>query len=650
MFSVKSQCIKGMKLSLLVILLINGVFAETSNSNQNGKIDLHQKPDPLQILEKEERGKVQPNIILVLVDDVGWADFNYNTEAESPIPTPNIDQMAKSGIRFSQHYVHPTCTPTRAALLTGRYSANTGLPFAMYPGSVAGLPAEMATMPQLLREAGYAAHMVGKWHLGHSQPKQSPIGRGFQTHTGTHMWDIESFTKLLWNKPWEKPFGADWVKANENGSRVHLAEPRHATTAITEEAIAVMESHKAESERPLFLYVAHTAAHSPLQPEPEWLEVCTGIPHLWRRQYCGMVVGLDLALGRLVEKAKDILGGDTIVVVSSDNGGSVWFGGLNAPLRSGKHTSFEGGVRVPAFAVDLSDSGNHLGTGGRDYPHMVHISDWLPTFLQTAGKPALVASKGLVLDGMPLLEGIRTGAKVRTSVLLDLYTATDSHDGGALVAYRKGDYKVIQGSYKDAHWYSEPEDDKVSSTDIGIFPRILEKIARFLDWSLGEGPCDSIRMLFFNIWLFNYYASERGSRENTLLFNIAKDPEEKRNIAPEFGDIVSELLKEAEIIKAGRPYTPRYWMVSSNWTEGFVEGDCSGQDVLPSEFCRFTGPWLPDSADLRDEEALGLKDIAAEATREMRNQVLAAIVVCSLGCLVFLKLVRRNWILNLLGI
>jgi len=502
-------------------------------------------------------------------------------------------------------------------------------------------------MPQLLREAGYAAHMVGKWHLGHSQPKQSPTGRGFETHTGTHMWDIESFTKLLWNKPWEKPFGADWVKAHENGSRVHVAEPRHATTAITEDAIAVMENHKMESKSPLFLYVAHTAAHSPLQPESAWLDSCTHIPHLWRRQYCGMVVGLDLALGRLVEQAKDILGEDTIVVVSSDNGGSVWFGGLNAPLRSGKHTSFEGGVRVPAFALDLSD-GQHLGPGGRDYPHMVHVSDWLPTFLQAAGKAAL--TKGLKLDGLPLLEGLRTGAQVRSSVLLDLYTATDSHDGGALVAYRKGDYKVIQGSYKDAHWYSEPKEDKVSTTDTGLLARVLENISRFLDWSLGEGPCDSIRMLFFNLWLFNYYARERGGQENTLLFNIAKDPEEKRNLASEFPGTVAELLNEVEVIKAGRPYTPRYWLVSSNWTDGFVEGECSGQDVLPAEFCRFTGPWLPDTADLRDEEGLGLKDIAAEATREMRNQVLAAILVTSLSCVAIWKLTRRNWILNLLGI
>jgi len=157
-------------------------------------------------------------------------------------------------------------------------------------------------------------------------------------------------------------------------------------------------------------------------------------------------------------------------------------------------------------------------------------------------------------------------------------------------------------------------------------------------------------MLFFNLWLFNHYAKGRRKEENTLLFNIALDPEERRNLAPELPNIVEELLEEVEAIKIQRPYTPRYWMVSNNWTEGFVEGDCSNQDVLPAEYCKFTGPWLPDSADLRDEEGLGLKDIAAEATREMRNQVLVALLASALGFIAFWKITRRNWILNLLGI
>ena len=129
------------------------------------------------------RSENPPNIVFILVDDVGWADFNYTTPLPTSIPTPKIDLLARSGLVLTQHYVHPTCTPSRAALMTGRYSVNTGLTFAMYPGSVAGLPPDMPTLPQLLRRAGYRAHMVGKWHLGHAQPKQGPTGTVIRIHT-----------------------------------------------------------------------------------------------------------------------------------------------------------------------------------------------------------------------------------------------------------------------------------------------------------------------------------------------------------------------------------------------------------------------------------------------------------------------------------
>lgn len=316
----------------------------------------------------------------------------------------------RSGLILKNHYVHPTCTPSRAALLTGRYSINTGLTFAMFPGSVAGLPPDMATMPQLLRRAGYEAHMVGKWHLGHSQPRQGPVGRGFQSHVGSYMWDLESYTKLMWHTPWSRPFGADWVRTYDNGTSHHYAEPRHSTIALTEEAMTIMEQHDTDqSLSPLFLYLSYNAAHSPLQPEQSWLDQCHHIPHLWRRQYCGMVVGLDQAIDTVVSRARIHLGEDTIIVVSSDNGGSVFFGGLNQPLRSGKHTSFEGGVRVPAFALDLSQ-GRYLGRPGRQFNGMVHISDWLPTFLSLANNSQL--TEHLNLDGIDQSFALKKGKKV----------------------------------------------------------------------------------------------------------------------------------------------------------------------------------------------------------------------------------------------
>ena len=134
-----------------------------------------------------------PNVILVLLDDVGFADIGYNRHqpGNTTEPTrgfismsPRIDSLAAKGVRFTQHYVHPTCTPSRAALMTGLYSSNTGLTIAAMPGCVSGLPLHLPTMPQLMRQQGYEAHMVGKWHLGHAQWAQTPVGRGFQTFTG----------------------------------------------------------------------------------------------------------------------------------------------------------------------------------------------------------------------------------------------------------------------------------------------------------------------------------------------------------------------------------------------------------------------------------------------------------------------------------
>ena len=114
--------------------------------------------------------------------------------------------------------------------------------------------------------------------------------------------------------------------------------------------------------------------------------------YMFRRQFCGMVVGLDQAINRVTNNALEILGDNTVVVVSSDNGGSVWFGGMNAPFRSGKLTAFEGGVRVPAFAIDLSKDKRYLGQGGREFKNMIHISDWLPTFLSWSNSTALLGN------------------------------------------------------------------------------------------------------------------------------------------------------------------------------------------------------------------------------------------------------------------
>ena len=165
------------------------------------------------------------------------------------------------------------------------------------------------------------------------------------------MWDIDSYTKQMYQLPWE-PTSVDWVHATDDGNITHWADPRHATEAITAEALGFMERHhsrhamsdsgaKLELDSPLFLYVAYTAAHAPLQPLPRHYQRCGHIPHLWRREYCGMILGLDEGIQNITIAAQDHLGDNTVVIVVSDNGGSTWFGGQNYPFRGTKTTPLE---------------------------------------------------------------------------------------------------------------------------------------------------------------------------------------------------------------------------------------------------------------------------------------------------------------------
>ena len=163
-----------------------------------------------------------------------------------------------------------------------------------------------------------------------------------------------------------------------------------------------------ENLKPLFLYVSYNAPHTPYQPKPEWKKKCGHIKHQWRRNHCAMVVGLDIEIPRVIRAAQRILGKNTVVVFSSDNGGSVWEGGLNAPLRGGKFTTFEGGIRVPGFVLDFS---SNYATSQKDMKHMLHISDWLPTFLTWAGRIDLL--QGLHIDGLSQSKALKDNQKAR---------------------------------------------------------------------------------------------------------------------------------------------------------------------------------------------------------------------------------------------
>eukprot|EP00602_Paraphysomonas_sp_CaronLab_P008113 CAMPEP_0185030054 /NCGR_PEP_ID=MMETSP1103-20130426/16788_1 /TAXON_ID=36769 /ORGANISM="Paraphysomonas bandaiensis, Strain Caron Lab Isolate" /LENGTH=625 /DNA_ID=CAMNT_0027565023 /DNA_START=171 /DNA_END=2048 /DNA_ORIENTATION=- len=594
-----------------------------------------------------------PNIVIILVDDVGWNDFSYNTDSMSLISTPNIDKISSTGVRLKNQYVQATCTPTRASLLTGRYAANVGLIFAMVPGSPAGLPTDIPTMPQLLKEKGYDTIMVGKWHLGHSQWAQTPVGRGFDEHIGSYMWDLDSYTKQQYELPFE-PLTVDWVHAYANGSYNHYAEPRHATEAITQDAIDVISKHGGKPN-PLFLYVAYTAAHSPLQPLPRHEPPCAHIPHLWRRQFCGMVRGLDEGIYNLTEAMKQHLGENTILYVLSDNGGSTWFGGSNTPYRGGKSTPLEGGVKVPAFLVDYTSDQRYLGVRyaleepvdgvnyvtqahliGREYHGLIHSADILPTIMGFAGAKDLSTSVDN-LDGFDMGNALRSGThdSPRKEMLLELYNADEFvFRNESMKSYRIGDLKLVEGIVRDPHMHYESVVDCINSSDSTQVTKYGEKALRALEWIFGSGPFDNTRIVITHrvVHLLLLRPQKTGLEPTLRLYNLSSDPTESHNIASENMAIVNTMRQRLMEIEKKRPYQQPFWMqydLQTYWYKTFVSGDCSMNSRIPDRHCHFTHPWLPDDVDAwRDLPTLtNSVDYADRRGREVYIPVIICVAV-----------------------
>jgi arylsulfatase A-like enzyme len=355
----------------------------------------------------------RPHILVILADDLGWRDVGYH---DSEIRTPTIDKLAASGARLEQFYVQPLCTPTRASLMTGRYPIRYGLQIGVIrPWSRYGLPLEERTLAGALKDAGYRTAIAGKWHLGCHEKPYRPLQRGFDSQYGMYGGAIDYFTH-------DRDGGLDWHR-NEKA----LREDGYSTNLIGREAVRIIEEH--DPKQPLFLYLAFNSPHAPLQAPPEYLERYKSITNKNRRTYAAMTTCMDDVIARVLA-ALDRRGmrDNTLILFSSDNGGPLRFGANNGPLREGKGTVYEGGVRVPAFAVWPGRI-----KAGAVVNEMLHIVDWHPMLLRLAGaslKPPLP------LDGRDAWRTIAEGRPSPRSEIL--HNATP--DGGAI---RCGDWKLV---------------------------------------------------------------------------------------------------------------------------------------------------------------------------------------------------------------
>lgn len=355
----------------------------------------------------------RPNIVFFLADDLGWGDVGFHG---GEIKTPQIDRLAAAGTRLEQFYVQPVCSPTRAAFMTGRYPIRHGLHIGVVrPWANYGLPLEERTLPQALKEAGYVTAITGKWHLGHFEPAYLPTRRGFDHQYGHYNGAIDYNTH-------ERDGGFDWHR-NDRECR----DEGYSTHLLAREAARLIAEH--DTAKPLFLYVPFNAVHAPHQVPEEYLRPYAHLKGE-RRIYAGMLAAMDEAIGRVVAAIeKKGMRENTLIFFCSDNGGpSPGVVTSNGPLRAGKATLYEGGVRVPAVAVW---PGKIKAGAIVDAP--LHMVDWYPTLLKLAGVSMVQKQP---LDGRDAWPAITQGAASPHEEILLNITLT----GGAI---RVGDWKLV---------------------------------------------------------------------------------------------------------------------------------------------------------------------------------------------------------------
>jgi arylsulfatase A-like enzyme len=370
-----------------------------------------------------------PNIVFFLIDDLGREDVGFMGCTD--IKTPHIDRLGATGAKLDAFYVQPVCSPTRAALMTGRYPMRHGLQVGVVrPWAQYGLPLEERTLPQALKEAGYTTALVGKWHLGHCERAYLPTQRGFDFQYGHYNGALDYFQHV-------RDGGFDWHRQDQV-----CRDEGYTTHLVAREAVRLVRAQP--KDRPLFLYVAFNAVHGPHQVPEKYKEPYASLPEP-RRTYAGMTAALDEAIGQIVAAVDERgLRPNTLFIFSSDNGGpQPGRVTTNGPFRGAKGSLYEGGVRVCAFA-----SWEGYIKAGTVVTQPLHIVDWYPTLLKLAG--ARLDQK-LPLDGRDAWPTITQGQPSPHDAIL-LNTAP------RVGAIRVGNWKlVLNGGVDDIEEAENPE-------------------------------------------------------------------------------------------------------------------------------------------------------------------------------------------------
>ncbi|MGV3757311.1 MAG: sulfatase-like hydrolase/transferase [Verrucomicrobiota bacterium] len=421
----------------------------------------------------------RPNIVIFLADDLGWADVPWHGSTDH---LPNINRLAREGVKLEAHYVHPMCSPTRAALLSGRYASRFGVTAAQ---NQRAFPFDTPTLASGLRSAGYDTALIGKWHLG-SKTEWGPQKFGFDFSYGS----LAGGVGPLNHRYKEGEFSVTW---HRNGKLVE--EDGHVTDLLAREAVQWIDQR---GQKPFFLYVPFTAIHVPIVEEEKWQQANKHHTDPAKRLRAACSTHMDDAIGQVLAALdRKKLRENTLVLFLSDNGahapqanqggaypgdyGSLKVGNNNLPLRDHKTTVYEGGIRTPGVA-------NWPGKLKPAELHQpLHAVDWLPTLFRLAGVKALPGK----LDGLDIwsqLAAPSTKTEPRT-----IYSAGTRFRTAAL---RHGDWKLVitkaEGK-KEAkeELFNLAEDIGESKNLAAEKPEILADLKRKLDL-ISKNDNDSV--------------------------------------------------------------------------------------------------------------------------------------------------------------
>ncbi|XP_047141195.1 arylsulfatase B isoform X3 [Hydra vulgaris] len=470
----------------------------------------------------------KPHIILIVADDLGWNDIGFHGSKE--ISTPNIDRLATNGVVLDNYYVLPICTPSRSAIMTGRYPIHTGMQQdTIYGPNPYGVSLNEKFLPQYLKQQGYKTYGVGKWHLGFFAKEYTPTYRGFDSYYGSYLGKGD-----YWNHSNTETFSGLDLHDNEKG--VFSQDGAYNTEMYTSKAISYISNHNCSE--PLFLYLAFQAVHSsnsevePLQAPQEWIDKFSYIKHEQRRKYAAMLAYMDYGIGRVHEALieKKMLD-NSVIIFTTDNGGpsngfnNNWAN--NFPLRGVKATLFEGGVRGVGFVY------SKLIEMSRVSHDLIHVTDWLPTLVSLAGGNVTDIS---FLDGFDQWATLQNKqSSQRNEILLNIDEHVWKNE-----ALRVGSWKLIKEGLKNWDgWYPPPSynesmDESLNSSILKCghdFPVVINHCDDYCLFHVVEDPCEIVDLskkfpdvLATMMYRLNIYKQSMVPPRNNMTIDSRSDP------------------------------------------------------------------------------------------------------------------------------